>query len=71
MLPSSPHVKEVYGQRIIPILGQLYSSDSNLASDTLFVDSTTLDVTVAQDVAKQVNEFAQMVDAPVSGGTCS
>lgn len=66
MLPSSPQVKQVYSQ-IIPVLQKL---DAGLTSETLFIDSTTLDVNVAREIASSVvNAGAQMVDAPVSGGT--
>jgi 3-hydroxyisobutyrate dehydrogenase len=37
---------------------------------TLLIDSTTLDIDVARDVAHKVEQAgAMMVDAPVSGGT--
>ncbi|KAJ7582573.1 3-hydroxyisobutyrate dehydrogenase [Mycena floridula] len=63
MLPSSPQVQEVYG-RIASTLSQMKD-----AQDTVFIDSTTLDVSVAQDVAKSIQKFgAHIVDAPVSGG---
>ena len=66
MLPSSPQVKHVYSQ-IIPVLQKL---DAGLASETLFIDSTTLDINIARETASSVvNTGAQMVDAPVSGGT--
>ncbi|KAF5324493.1 hypothetical protein D9611_004488 [Ephemerocybe angulata] len=66
MLPSSPHVKEVYTNRIIPALASLAPE---VARDTLFIDSTTLDVDVARAVASEVTrKGASMVDAPVSGG---
>lgn len=68
MLPSSPQVKHVYSQ-VIPVLQKL---DAGLTSETLFIDSTTLDVNVAREIASSVvNAGAQMVDAPVSGGTHS
>ncbi len=66
MLPSSPQVNTVYRDGIIPSINKLSTAD---ARDTLCIDSTTLDVTVARDVAKDVNATgARMVDAPVSGG---
>lgn len=68
MLPSSPQVQTVYTQAggIIPTLKSL---PEHAAQDTLCIDSTTLDVRVARDVAKEVNQTgAQIVDAPVSGG---
>ncbi|KAF5373056.1 hypothetical protein D9758_001705 [Tetrapyrgos nigripes] len=66
MLPSSPQVKSVYNEGIIPTLRSL---PEELARTTLCIDSTTLDVDVARTVAKNVLQTgAQMVDAPVSGG---
>jgi len=68
MLPSSPHVRQVYldSGGIIPALRSLSSTD---ASNTLCIDSTTLDVQVGRDVSAQVHSAgAAMVDAPVSGG---
>lgn len=66
MLPSSPQVLTVYNDGIIPTLRTLSSDRS---SNTLCVDSTTLDVDVARSVAKDVVKAgSQMVDAPVSGG---
>jgi len=68
MLPSSPQVQTVYTQSsgIIPTLQSL---PDRAARDTLCIDSTTLDVKVARDVAREVNRTgAQIVDAPVSGG---
>jgi len=59
-------MKNVYSQ-IIPVLHKL---DANLTSETLFIDSTTLDVNIAREIASSVvNAGAQIVDAPVSGGT--
>ncbi|KAI9452323.1 3-hydroxyisobutyrate dehydrogenase [Russula earlei] len=68
MLPSSPHVRQVYHDSggIIPTLRSLPSAD---ASNTLCIDSTTLDVQVGRDVAAEAEAAgAGMVDAPVSGG---
>jgi 3-hydroxyisobutyrate dehydrogenase len=68
MLPSSPHVRQVYldSSGIIPTLRSLSPVD---ASNTLCIDSTTLDVQVGRDVAAEVHSAgAGMVDAPVSGG---
>jgi len=68
MLPSSPQVGTLYSESIIPTLRQL---PGDVAQSTLCIDSTTLDVNVARDVARDVIQTgAQMVDAPVSGGTC-
>ncbi|KAH7889932.1 NAD binding domain of 6-phosphogluconate dehydrogenase-domain-containing protein [Phlebopus sp. FC_14] len=68
MLPSSPQVQTVYSESrgIIPTLQTLSGKD---AGRTLLIDSTTLDVNVARQVAGNVYETgAQIVDAPVSGG---
>jgi hypothetical protein len=68
MLPSSPHVHQVYldSSGIVPALRSLSPAD---ASNTLCIDSTTLDVQVGRDVAAVVHSAgAGMVDAPVSGG---
>lgn len=66
MLPSSPQVKTVYEENVLPALASL-SLDT--AHDTLAIDSTTLDVTLAQEVAKKMGNLGvSMVDAPVSGG---
>ncbi|EIN07680.1 3-hydroxyisobutyrate dehydrogenase [Punctularia strigosozonata HHB-11173 SS5] len=69
MLPSSPHVQQVYTQPDSGILPALRTLSEEQAEDSLFIDSTTLDVRVAQDVAELVARTGgQMVDAPVSGG---
>lgn len=68
MLPSSPHVRQVYlnSGGIIPTLRSLPPSE---ASSTLCIDSTTLDVQVGRDVAAEAHGVgAGMLDAPVSGG---
>ncbi|KAF8558489.1 hypothetical protein OG21DRAFT_1504230 [Imleria badia] len=65
MLPSSPQVKTVYCDQN-GIISALKSIDTQ---NTLFIDSTTLDVGVARQVAGDVIlTGAQMIDAPVSGG---
>lgn len=68
MLPSSPHVQTVYAKEsgIIPAIQNL---PETAARETFCIDSTTLDVTVAREVAKGVVQTgAAIVDAPVSGG---
>ncbi|KAF9239679.1 3-hydroxyisobutyrate dehydrogenase [Melanogaster broomeanus] len=68
MLPSSPQVKTVYceGSGILHALQTFQGTESER---TLFIDSTTLDVDVARQVASDVVKTgAQMIDAPVSGG---
>ncbi|GJJ11993.1 hypothetical protein Clacol_006231 [Clathrus columnatus] len=68
MLPSSPHVKEAYyGNQ--GILSGLQTLSNEAIRNTLCIDSTTLDVNVARDVARSVKHLgSSMVDAPVSGG---
>lgn len=67
MLPSSPHVKKVYTEGIIPTLQKVHALNSG--EETICIDSTTLDVDVARQVAKTVIDAgACMIDAPVSGG---
>ncbi|KAF5391779.1 hypothetical protein D9757_001735 [Collybiopsis confluens] len=69
MLPSSPQVLTVYNNGIVPTLQKL---PADQARNTLCIDSTTLDVDVARAVARDVAKVgSQMVDAPVSGGSCS
>jgi 3-hydroxyisobutyrate dehydrogenase-like beta-hydroxyacid dehydrogenase len=61
MLPSSPHVEEVYtGAR-----GILKAIRAN----SLVIDSSTIDPGTARKVAKAAADSkVTMVDAPVSGG---
>lgn len=67
MLPSSPQVQSVYlnsEKSIVPALSKLPTGEP-----TLLIDSTTLDIDVARDVARKVEQAGAMcVDAPVSGG---
>lgn len=61
MLPSSPHVQQVYG------------ADNGLFASTqpgsLFIDASTIDPTVARDIATKAKTLkSHMVDSPVSGG---
>ena len=68
MLPSSPHVRQVYlnSSGIIPTLRSLSQAD---ASNTICIDSTTLDVQVGREVGAEASTAgAAMLDAPVSGG---
>lgn len=68
MLPSSSQVKEVY-QGSSGVLSALRSLPKDVAASTLCIDSTTLDVEVAREVALEVKKLdSDMVDAPVSGG---
>jgi len=63
MLPSSPHVKEVY---LNPNTGLI----KNMKSGSLLIDSSTIDPATAREVAQKVltDRQAQFIDAPVSGG---
>lgn len=68
MLPSSPHVRTVYTASE-GILSGLKLLPQHIAESTFCIDSTTLDVEVAREVAKEVGATgAEIVDAPVSGG---
>ncbi|KAF0461420.1 3-hydroxyisobutyrate dehydrogenase [Gigaspora margarita] len=61
MLPSSPHVKDVYLGKDGLIEG--------LDEQNFFIDSSTIDQSVSKNVALQIiNKGARQVDAPVSGG---
>lgn len=69
MLPSSPHVRQVYTTESGGIIPGLQSLASEERASTLCIDSTTLDVEVARTVAQEVHQTgATMIDAPVSGG---
>lgn len=69
MLPSSPHVRQVYATEAGGIISALRSLSQEDATSTLCIDSTTLDVEVARSVAREVSKIGStMIDAPVSGG---
>eukprot|EP01128_Nolandella_sp_AFSM9_P004968 TRINITY_DN2349_c0_g1_i1.p1 TRINITY_DN2349_c0_g1~~TRINITY_DN2349_c0_g1_i1.p1 ORF type:complete len:179 (-),score=35.95 TRINITY_DN2349_c0_g1_i1:35-514(-) len=61
MLPSNPHVLNVYtGEN---------SLLSAATSDHVFIDASTIDPNVAKEVQKAISATgAKIVDAPVSGG---
>lgn len=62
MLPSSPHVRDVYTGT-----GQLIAS---VSPGTLLIDSSTIDPHTAREVADiAAKRNIVMLDAPVSGGT--
>jgi len=68
MLPSTKEVESVYlgSDGILNSISQLPTTE---IPKTVLIDSTTLDVDAAQNVARFVhNSGASMVDAPVSGG---
>lgn len=59
MLPSSPHVHEVYMQHVF----------DGAKKGSLFIDCSTIDPNVTRQVAAEAKAKAFcMVDAPVSGG---
>ena len=61
MLPSSPHVRSVYGGA--------YGILAGAAAGTLLIDSSTIDPLTAREVAMDAQgKGCPMVDAPVSGG---
>jgi 3-hydroxyisobutyrate dehydrogenase len=62
MLPSSPHVREVYTGT-----GQLLA---HVTPQTLLIDSSTIDPHTAREIAGEAaKRNIIMLDAPVSGGT--
>ena len=62
MLPSSPHVRDVYTSENGILKGLT-------AKDALLIDSSTIDPQTSRDVAAiAADQGATMVDAPVSGG---
>mmetsp|Transcript_49789 Transcript_49789/g.89484 ORF Transcript_49789/g.89484 Transcript_49789/m.89484 type:complete len:337 (-) Transcript_49789:298-1308(-) len=64
MLPSNPHVREVYSGAN----GLL--SEGGASSESLFIDCSTIEPSVSKEVAALARlRGATMVDAPVSGGT--
>lgn len=63
MLPAGPHVAGVYSAERLP---------SSIATDTLFIDCSTIDVETARVVGKDATERGfRFVDAPVSGGVAA
>jgi 3-hydroxyisobutyrate dehydrogenase len=61
MLPAGEHVREVYGRE-----GSVIAA---VAPGTLLIDSSTIDVATAREVAAAAaGKGLAMVDAPVSGG---
>jgi len=62
MLPSSPHVREVYNGAHGVLAG--------VNAGVLLIDCSTIDPQTARDVALAANKHGnEMLDAPVSGGT--
>jgi len=60
MLPAGPHVRQVYGEQILP----------NAPKTALLIDCSTIDVDSARAVAAQATAAGfRFADAPVSGGT--
>jgi len=67
IISRAPSWQDVYlktSDSIVPALTKLPKGEP-----TLCIDSTTLDVDVAREVAKKVEDAgAMIIDAPVSGG---
>jgi 3-hydroxyisobutyrate dehydrogenase len=62
MLPAGPHVRQVYGEHILP----------NAPKTALLIDCSTIDVESARAVATQAKDQGfRFADAPVSGGTAA
>jgi len=62
MLPSSPHVLDVYLKGKQPLI-------KGLRNGQLFIDNSTIDPSVAREVSELVKKAGgSMLDAPVSGG---
>jgi len=69
MLPSTREVQSVYLGNT-GILKAIESLPQMAIKQTILIDSTTLAVDAGRDVAARVlSTGAQMVDAPVSGGS--
>jgi len=71
MLPSSPHVLEVYTNERTGILSTFPtgSNPSSSLSAPLLIDSSTIDPVTARQVASRASSHGcVLVDAPVSGG---
>jgi 3-hydroxyisobutyrate dehydrogenase len=75
MLPSSPHVKEVYGSSEKGIFAAMSERAKQGKKNQLLIDSSTIDPTVAREVASDTLKHSSklglnvvMCDAPVSGG---
>merc|ERR1719174_1280215 len=63
MLPSNPHVLKVY-------LDTETGALAGAKAGSLFIDCSTCEPSVSQQVAKSAGEHGcKLVDAPVSGGT--
>lgn len=62
MLPAGPHVRQVYGEQILP----------SARKTALLIDCSTIDVESARWVASQAGaQGFDFADAPVSGGTAA
>jgi 3-hydroxyisobutyrate dehydrogenase len=62
MLPAGPHVRQVYGEEVLP----------NAPKTALLIDCSTIDVDSARAVASQAKAAGfRFADAPVSGGTAA
>lgn len=69
MLPSSPHVLDVYTNDKTGILAGLKSGLNSNKAGSFFIDSSTIDPGSARQVAALAEKVGcHMIDAPVSGG---
>ena len=69
MVPTSANVKEVY-LGVNGVLSALQGLSSNEASNTLCIDESTIEQEESRKVSLAVKSVgADMIDAPVSGGT--
>jgi 3-hydroxyisobutyrate dehydrogenase len=69
MVPTSKHVQEVYTGRN-SVLTALQNLDAESRSHTLCLDQSTIEQSVSKAVALEMRKVgANMMDAPVSGGT--
>ena len=69
MVPASAHVKDVYlgGNGVLEGLANLGKRE---AQDTLCIDESTIEQSESRKVAQAIKSTgAEMIDAPVSGGT--
>lgn len=71
MVPTSKHVQEVYtGKNSVLTALQQLTAESR--AETLCLDQSTIEQSVSKAVALEIRKVgANMMDAPVSGGTFS
>ena len=69
MVPTSKHVEQVYlGSN--SVMSALKQMDADAVAGTLCLDESTIEQSVSKATALRIRETgAEMMDAPVSGGT--